>query len=617
MTTDKKIPDTSGTPSKITVIGAGAIGLSWTGLFLANGWQVTINDPREDIKAAALEGLARIKPSLAALGYSVSNFEKRLSFEPDLEKAVKDADIIQENGPENLAFKQDLYEKLDKWAKPTALLLSSSSSIPASVFSVKMTKPERALIGHPFNPPHLIPLVEVVPGKNTSHTATTNAMDFYRSLGKRPVLIEKEIAGFVANRLQAAMMRESVHLVREGVITMEGLDSIVSSSIGLRWAAAGPFKTFTLGGGSGGFRHFLEGLGPMLEKLMMNIGDAHFDAETTKVLLQQYDGSYGKIPITELEQQRDHQQLAIMKALGKPSQPRLIVLDGMKGKMHVFDTEGNLLRTLVEATGGTPDGVAVDHFKRQIYWTNMGEHFDQADGFIERIDFDGSNRTLIIPKGGTTTAKQLELDVVNKLIYWCDREGMRVMRSNMDGSAICSLIVAGFGKEDQKDETNHCVGIAIDHRRRQMYWTQKGAPNSGTGRILRAGLDLPNGEGPVNRTDIDVVLDHLPEPIDLEIEDDGDWLYWTDRGDPPKGNTLNRVYIADDRNSNEGVEILDGNLKEGIGLALDKENNRAFVTDLGGNIYQFSLDGMERKLLYAGKDGQGFTGIAYVPEGLE
>ena len=131
-----------------------------------------------------------------------------------------------------------------------------------------MSRPERALIGHPFNPPHLIPLVEVVPGKNTSHVATLGAMNFYRSLGKRPVLIQKEIAGFVANRLQAALMRESVHLVKEGVINMEGLDLIVSSSIGLRWAAAGPFKTFTLGGGTGGFPHFLQGLGPMLEKLM-------------------------------------------------------------------------------------------------------------------------------------------------------------------------------------------------------------------------------------------------------------------------------------------------------------------------------------------------------------
>jgi sugar lactone lactonase YvrE len=301
----------------------------------------------------------------------------------------------------------------------------------------------------------------------------------------------------------------------------------------------------------------------------------------------------------------------------KSSSPaRLVVLDGIKGKMLVFDTEGNLVRTLVEATGGTPDGVAIDPSKRQIYWTNMGAHWEQNDGFIERIDFDGSNRTMVIPKGGTTTPKQLELDLTNRLIYWCDREGMRVMRSNMDGSAITSLVVAGQGKEDQKDETKHCVGIAVDHRRRQIYWTQKGAPNSGTGRILRTNIDLPKGESPANRTDIDVVLDRLPEPIDLEIEVDGDWLYWTDRGDPPKGNTLNRLYIAGDHNGDDEVEMLNGNLKEGIGLALDKKNDRAFVTDLEGNIYQFSMDSMDRKLLYQGKDGQGFTGIVYIAEGL-
>jgi ketoreductase RED1 len=317
MATEKQVVNTQESPGNITVIGAGAIGLSWTALFLANGWKVTINDPREDIKKAAHEGLELMKPSLAGLGYSVSDLEKGLSFEADLEKSVKDANFVQENGPENVAFKQDLYAKLDKWVKPEALLLSSSSSITASVFTEKMTRPERALIGHPFNPPHLIPLVEVVPGKKTSHVATLGAMNFYRSLGKRPVLIEKEIAGFVANRLQAALMQESVNLVKLGVINMEGLDLIVSSSIGLRWAAAGPFKTFTLGGGAGGFPHFIQGLGPALEHLWKDLGVARFDAETTKILLEQYGASYGKIAISELEQQRDRQQLAIMKALGK------------------------------------------------------------------------------------------------------------------------------------------------------------------------------------------------------------------------------------------------------------------------------------------------------------
>ena len=315
MTTEKTT--TPLVPTNITVIGAGAIGLSWTALFLANGWKVTVNDPRADIKTTVHEGLEIMWPSLAALGYSKPDLAKTLFFEADLEKAVKDADFVQENGPENLAFKQDLYAKLDKWVKPEALLLSSSSSIPASIFSAKMTRPERTLIGHPFNPPHLIPLVEVVPGKQTSHEATVSALFFYNALGKKPVLIEKEIAGFVANRLQAALMRESVYLVQQGVVTMQALDNIVSSSIGLRWAAAGPFKTFTLGGGTGGLRHFIQGLGPMLEVLWKQLGEAHFDEATTKLLLEQYDAGYGKIPITALEKERDRQQLAIMKALGK------------------------------------------------------------------------------------------------------------------------------------------------------------------------------------------------------------------------------------------------------------------------------------------------------------
>jgi hypothetical protein len=296
----------------------------------------------------------------------------------------------------------------------------------------------------------------------------------------------------------------------------------------------------------------------------------------------------------------------------KPPPGRLLVLDGLKRKMLLFDTEGNLLQTLVEDTGGTPDGVAIDPVQKHIYWTNMGEHWDQVDGFIERIGFDGSDRTMIIPKGGTMTPKQLVLDLGNRHIYWCDREGMRVMRSNMDGTGVTTLVIAGQGKEDQKDERNHCVGIAIDYSRQQLYWTQKGAPNAGAGRIFRAGLDLPNGESAANRTDIDVILDQLPEPIDLEIDAEEDWLYWTDRGDPPRGNTLNRILIDDIHAEDAMLEMLAGNLKEAIGLALDNRNRRAFVTDLAGNIYQFYLDGMERKLIYAGKDGQGFTGIVYL-----
>jgi len=301
----------------VTVIGAGAIGLSWTGLFLANGLRVTVNDPRTDVEEATLKGIAEISPTLKALGYDVSTLTSNLSFESDLAKAVKDADLVQENGPENVEFKQNLYAQIEANVKPTALVLSSSSGIPATVFTEIMKDAGRVLIGHPFNPPHLIPLVEIVPGKSTSKEAVAEAVQFYTAIGKSPIVIEKEIPGFVANRLQSALFRESIYLVSQGVVSMESLDQIVSSSIGLRWAAAGPFKTFTLGGGPGGLPHFLKHLGPPMENGWKGLGNPHLDQPTLDMLLEQSNNSYGKIPYNELAKERDEQQLAILHALNK------------------------------------------------------------------------------------------------------------------------------------------------------------------------------------------------------------------------------------------------------------------------------------------------------------
>jgi ketoreductase RED1 len=301
----------------VTIIGAGVIGISWAGLFLANGLKVTMNDPRPDLEDSTLKGLEEIKPSLKSLGYDTESLTDNLLFEKDLEKALADADYIQENGPENTDFKQDLYAKIENYLKPNALVLSSSSGIPASIYAETMKDPARVLIGHPFNPPHLIPLVEVVPGKKTSKEAIADAVEFYSFVGKKPIVIDKEMPGFVANRLQAALFRESVYLVSEGVVSMENLDQIVANSIGLRWAAAGPFKTFTLGGGPGGLPHFLAHLGPGLEQLWTVLGNPHFDQTTVELLIEQVNDCYAKIPYRELEEERDAQQLAIMGALNK------------------------------------------------------------------------------------------------------------------------------------------------------------------------------------------------------------------------------------------------------------------------------------------------------------
>jgi len=246
----------------------------------------------------------------------------------------------------------------------------------------------------------------------------------------------------------------------------------------------------------------------------------------------------------------------------------------------------------------------VDVAAGHIYWTNMGiPNLD--DGSIERADLDGGNRRVIVPQGITYTPKQMHLDEDSGRLYWCDREGMRVMRANLDGSRVETLVETGRGDKDSRDQTRWCVGITTDPKLGKIYWTQKGPDNAGLGRIFRANIEIPKGESPANRSDIEVLFDQLPEPIDLELDLTNRVLYWTDRGDPPRGNTVNRAPI----DKKAEPEILITHLMEGIGIALDVPGNRMFVTDFAGSVYSADLDGKnERNFLYA----QGnLTGIAY------
>ena len=285
---------------------------------------------------------------------------------------------------------------------------------------------------------------------------------------------------------------------------------------------------------------------------------------------------------------------------------RLFVLEISESRIHSMRPDGSDQKVVVDGCH-MPDGVAIDVEAGHLYWTNMGLSVATNDGSIERADLDGGNRRIIVPPGATHTPKQLQLDTKNGKLYWCDREGMRVMRANLDGSRIETLVETGRGDADQRDQTRWPVGIAIDPVRKQIYWTQKGSDNGEQGRLLRAGLDIPKGETAANRSDIEVFFDHLPEPIDLELDLKSRVLYWTARGDPPRGNTVNRASI--DAKPKE-PEILITHLMEGIGIALDVPGDRMFVTDLAGSVYSAKLDGTgERNFIYA----QGnLTGIVYV-----
>ena len=289
---------------------------------------------------------------------------------------------------------------------------------------------------------------------------------------------------------------------------------------------------------------------------------------------------------------------------------RIFFLDLGAGRVLSANPDGSDLKTLVSEGRKLPDGLAVDVAAGHLYWTNMGNP-KANDGSIFRSDLDGRNMTTIVAPGDTFTPKQLQIDKPNGKLYWSDREGMRVMRANLDGSKIETLVDTSQGDpRPGPDPAKWCVGVAVDVDAGKLYWTQKGGDNAGEGRILRANLDIPRGQTPTNRTDVELLYENLPEPIDLDLDPGTRLLYWTDRGDPPRGNTVNRAPLDAPRSGRPSPQIVFSNLMEGIGLALDPKHGRMFITDFGGSVYSANLDGSEQKtLLFA--EGN-LTGIAYV-----
>jgi len=299
----------------------------------------------------------------------------------------------------------------------------------------------------------------------------------------------------------------------------------------------------------------------------------------------------------------------LTKTGSKSTSGRLFFLDLSDGRILSAKSDGSDLKTIVSEGRKLPDGIVVDVEAGHIYWTNMGS-LKGNDGAIDRADLDGSNVTSIVPTGGTFTPKQLQLDKKNGKLYWCDREGMRVMRCNLDGSKIETLVDTSQGDpRPGPDATKWCVGIALDVEGGKFYWTQKGSDNAGQGRIFRANLEIPKGQTPANRNDIELLYENLPEPIDLDLDIRNRTMYWTDRGDPPRGNSVNRAPMDVAPGKSTDPEIIVHDLMEGIGLFLDLKGGRMFFADFGGSVYSANLDGSDKKTLLFAQGN--LSGIAY------
>ena len=299
----------------VAVIGTGVIGASWASAFLARGLAVVATDPAPDAEGSLRAAVEHHWPVLEAIGLAPDASPDRLRFVSSLEDAVGEAGFVQENGPERLDVKRELFRRLDAAAPPGALLATSASTITVSEFQDACTRhPERVVLGHPFNPPHLIPLVEVSGGKRTSEEAVEGALAFYRRAGKHPIRLRREIKGHVANRLQAALWQEAFHLVASGVASVADIDAAIAHGPGLRWALLGPFLNLHLSGGEGGIGAlFDKPLWQATEGMWHDLGTASVDAALARQVVEGVAQELSALDGAELVRQRDDTLARLVK----------------------------------------------------------------------------------------------------------------------------------------------------------------------------------------------------------------------------------------------------------------------------------------------------------------
>ena len=302
----------------IAIVGTGVIGASWAALYLARGFNVTATDPAPNAEQNLRQYVDAAWKDLTTIGLSRNASRDNLKFTLDMTKALSDADFVQENGPERQEFKIKLFADMDAATPPNSIIASSSSGLTMSVMQSACKHPERCVIGHPFNPPHVIPLVEVVAGAKTSPESVDRAIAFYASIGKKPIRLRKEVVGHVANRLQAALYREVVYLIEQGVLDVADSDVAVCWGPGLRWGVMGPNLLFHLAGGQAGIQHFMEHLSGPVATWWKDLGTiTEFSPAVKQTIMDGVAKEAGGRSIEELERERDTMLLELLATRSK------------------------------------------------------------------------------------------------------------------------------------------------------------------------------------------------------------------------------------------------------------------------------------------------------------
>ncbi|MBU0749246.1 MAG: 3-hydroxyacyl-CoA dehydrogenase [Gammaproteobacteria bacterium] len=299
---------------RVAVVATGVIGASWAAYFLARGLDVDATDPSPGAEQRLRDAVQGHWSVLTQQGLAVGASKQRLCFHVQMESALERADFVQESGPERLDFKIELFRRMDAAAPAHAILASSSSGLSVTAMQSACGLPERVVLGHPFNPPHMIPLVEVGGGQRTSPQAIADAMDFYAAIGKRPIYVKREIKGHIANRLQAALWREAFHLVSEGVASVTDIDTAIAHGPGLRWALMGPFMNLHLSGGDGGIAHVLDHLGGPIEDWWRDLGAPSMSADLQRQVVEGVARELGQRSTDDLVRARDALLIDLLRA---------------------------------------------------------------------------------------------------------------------------------------------------------------------------------------------------------------------------------------------------------------------------------------------------------------